>query len=445
MELGGDSGFFTVDAAWNFGEGKDWSYYVEGERPEAFGRLAGAWDPQTCSPDLGNGRTVRYDRTDAAPPKVSTARVPLMNEQTINAITLDPTGMPARSTTTERFAQALEPVAPFVTSDLDAAESRPTRGSRSSRYCSATRLPIPRKRSRRASRASSSVKTPKLIATDRRIDTPLLDPLRTVWQANRDATAGWAVNLVESNGFPIKQAGFQGPPGPDVAATLDSHAQLAAIEAVVSAGTPAAIVAIRPSDGAILAAAQNNQAIEQGPIAFTGLRPAGGALDLVRFLLLEAAVGGTIALFWVHLRGEVNRGFTLFTGACFLVCGALAVWLRTAFPPLVCAEVDPDRGALVRRRTHAEHRLRRAAGGVSHRSGRPSPGAGLTRLLGPVVPLLGLGSLWSAALVAPSPQLLGLGTPLAVLAGAMALGSALTGAVAWPLVPGRADAVGADR
>ncbi|PSJ19710.1 penicillin-binding protein, partial [Halomonas sp. ND22Bw] len=87
-------------------------------------------------------------------------------------------------------------------------------------------------------------------------------------QANRDATAGWAVNLVEPNGFPIKQAGFQGPPGPDVAATLDSHAQLAAIEAVVSAGTPAAIVAIRPSDGAILAAAQNKQAIEQGPIAF---------------------------------------------------------------------------------------------------------------------------------------------------------------------------------
>ncbi len=30
MELNGDSGFFTVDAAWNFGEGKDWSYFVDG-------------------------------------------------------------------------------------------------------------------------------------------------------------------------------------------------------------------------------------------------------------------------------------------------------------------------------------------------------------------------------------------------------------------------------
>ena len=51
------------------------------------------------------------------------------------------------------------------------------------------------------------------------------------------------------------------------------------------------------------------------------------------FLLLEAAVGGTIALLWVHLRGEVPRGFTRFTGACLLVFGALAIWLRSTFPP----------------------------------------------------------------------------------------------------------------
>jgi hypothetical protein len=49
------------------------------------------------------------------------------------------------------------------------------------------------------------------------------------------------------------------------------------------------------------------------------------------------------------------------------------------------------------------------------------------RILLPVVPLLALGALWSAALVDASPQLAGLGTPLAVLAGALALGAALTG------------------
>lgn len=143
-------------------------------------------------------------------------------------------------------------------------------------------------------------------------------------------------------------------------------------------------------------------------------------------LLLEAAVGGTIALFWVHARGEVNRAFTLFTGICFLVFGGLAIWLRTAFPPLVSPEIDQTTVLWFA----AERTLSIAfvvllavyligLGGQSWR--------GLVRLISPLVPLLGLASLWSAALVATSAQLLGLGTPLAVLGGAMALGSALTG------------------
>jgi hypothetical protein len=141
-------------------------------------------------------------------------------------------------------------------------------------------------------------------------------------------------------------------------------------------------------------------------------------------LLLEAAVGGTIALFWVHLREEVNRGFTLFTGICFLVLGALAVWLRTAFPPLVSPELDPTAALwfAVERTLSIAFDVLLAVYliGLGSRSWNP-----VTRLLGPLVPLLGLGALWAAALVAPSSQLVGLGTPLAVLAGALALGSAL--------------------
>ena len=143
-------------------------------------------------------------------------------------------------------------------------------------------------------------------------------------------------------------------------------------------------------------------------------------------LLLEAAVGGAIALFWVHARGEVSRGFTLFTGICFLVCGSLAIWLRSVFPPLVSPEIDPTTVlwfAFERTLSIAFVVLLAVyligLGGQSWR--------GIVRLIGPLVPLLGLASLWSAALVTPSGQLLGLGVPLSVLAGAMALGSALAG------------------
>lgn len=134
------------------------------------------------------------------------------------------------------------------------------------------------------------------------------------------------------------------------------------------------------------------------------------------FLLLEAAAGGTIALFWVHLRGEVPRGFTRFTGACYLLCAALAIWLRSSFPP---TDLSPTAN-LWYQAEHVSSLLFVALLAVYLLVERAS-------LIGPLVPLVGLASLWSASLVVASPQLAGMGAPLAVVAGAMALGSGLTG------------------
>jgi len=283
LELNGDSGFFTVDAAWNFGEGKDWSYFVDGGVKKLAVGWRISWDPTLLAPALGHGRSVYYDRTDAAPPRVlDGAGNPLMAEQTINAITLDPASMPDPMATTDRLAKALEPVAPLVTGDSMRQDMADKPGQRivavllrdqDFQYLENDLTGIP---------GVIVDKQPKLITTDRRIVTPLLDPLRKVWQLNRDATAGWAVNVVDPDGAVQQQVGYQGPPGPDIKATLDSQLQLAAENAVVSVGTPSVIVAVRPSTGAVVAAAQNNQAIEQGPVAFTGLYPAGDSLDLVR-------------------------------------------------------------------------------------------------------------------------------------------------------------------
>jgi hypothetical protein len=144
------------------------------------------------------------------------------------------------------------------------------------------------------------------------------------------------------------------------------------------------------------------------------------------FLLLEAAAGGTIALFWIHLRGDVTRGFTLFTGACYLVCGALAIWLRSAFPAVVATDADPAirLWLQVERITGIAFVLLLGAYLIALRAGG---GQRLKSVLGVLVPIFGLACLWSAALAAANGQLFGFGEPLAVLAGAMALGSALSG------------------
>lgn len=143
------------------------------------------------------------------------------------------------------------------------------------------------------------------------------------------------------------------------------------------------------------------------------------------FLFLEAAAGGLIALLLVHLRGEVSRGFTLFTGWLLWLFAVIALWLRRSFPPDVIGELDP----LAPLWLAAEQTLLIALVALLalyllalHRQS-----SSLVQVLGPVLPLVGLGALWSAALVEPSAQFLGLGAPLAVLAGALALGAALAG------------------
>jgi hypothetical protein len=150
------------------------------------------------------------------------------------------------------------------------------------------------------------------------------------------------------------------------------------------------------------------------------------ALPQAAFLvLLEAAAGGTISLFWIHLRGEVGRGFTLFTGACYLAAAVLAIWLRSAFPALVAPGLDP----LVRLWLQAERWLTIALVALlavyllTLRARRES----FTRVVGPLVPLIALAALWSSALAQANTQLFKFGEPLAVLAGAVALGAALTG------------------
>jgi hypothetical protein len=144
------------------------------------------------------------------------------------------------------------------------------------------------------------------------------------------------------------------------------------------------------------------------------------------FLFLEAAVGGAITLFWINSRDEVPRGFVLFTGVCLLIAGGLAAWLRFSFPPLVVPELNASAAYWFA----LERTLSLAFGALLALylvSLRIETWRGLMRLLNPLVPLVGLGWLWSAALVDANAQLAGLGAPLAVLAGAMALGSALVG------------------
>src|SRR4051794_10668098 len=60
-------------------------------------------------------------------------------------------------------------------------------------------------------------------------------------------------------------------------------------------------------------------------------------IPTVFLVFLELAVGGTVLLAWADWRREVSRGFLLLSAITLWLSGALALWVREAFPLSVTA------------------------------------------------------------------------------------------------------------
>ncbi|WP_433491290.1 NTF2-like N-terminal transpeptidase domain-containing protein [Nocardia grenadensis] len=282
--LDAESGIFSLDVQWSFGEQKNWSYGLEGTVRKLANGWRISWDPAVVMPELSQNRTVQLVRTTPDPPPkvVDNIGKPLMTQQIINVVELDPTRMPDPVASTDALARAIEPVAPLITGaslrdDLAAAGGKPITAVslREGDFAilEPRMAPIP---------GVVMKQEPRLIVADRRIFSPMLDAMKKVWEQSQDQHSGWAVQLFENGRFVKQLAGNQGPAGPDIAGTMDQRLQRAAEDAVVSVGSPASIVVTQPSTGAVVAAAQNNYSSAQGPVAFTGLYPVGGAIELFK-------------------------------------------------------------------------------------------------------------------------------------------------------------------
>lgn len=339
-----ESGIFTMNVDWSFGENKTWTYSREGTvRKLAIGwRIS--WDPAVVLPELNHNRTVELVRTTPNPPPrvVDNVGAPLMTQQTINVIKLDPARIPDQVASTEALADAIEPVAPLITGsslreELASSDGKPivAVSLREGDFAilEPRMAPIP---------GVVMEKEPRLITVDRRVGSPLLDAMHEVWQDSQERHSGWAVQLFENGRFVTQLAGAQGPAGPDIAGTMDQRLQRAMAEAVVSVGTAASIVAIQPSTGAVVAAAQNNYSSAHGPVAFTGLYPVGGVIDLFR---AAAAAAKGKAERDVSVQEAAEAAAMLGVGVDFRVPGLDEVTGRLAVAGRSAEQVSQGGGA----------------------------------------------------------------------------------------------------
>ncbi len=271
-----EDGRFTLAATWKLGkDGKhEWTYTTTGTAAESGDDWTIHWNPATVAPGLDKG-PLTYAPVYPEPARVLDASGgELMTEQVVTLVNV------AQGADTAALAAVLAPVAPTITAaslnaDLAAAEGKPI-------------TPISLRASDIAPIQQALAAIPgvtlapqtRLLTTDKSLAAPTLSGLNELWQQRADEAAGWAVRAQTPQGTE-RIAGQDPQPTTDITTTLDIDLQHAAEQALTPLAQPAAIVAVQPSTGKVVAVAQNEAADAQGPIALTGLYPPGSTFKTV--------------------------------------------------------------------------------------------------------------------------------------------------------------------
>lgn len=270
-----DAATFTLTATWKFGPEKatEWTYTTTGRATAAGDDWTVDWNPATVAPGLDEG-PLSYSTLAPAPAArvLDRTGADLLTQHIVTLVDVAP------GADVNTVAALLNPVAPTITAESLTADLAAGRPVTAITLREEDLAPI---REQLAALPNVTLRPQtRLLATDRALTAPTLSGLSELWQQRTDAAAGWAVSAQTATG-PKRVGGQDAASVGDIASTLDIGMQLAAENALAPLPTPAAIVAIQPSTGSLLAVAQNAPADAQGPIALTGLYPPGSTFKTV--------------------------------------------------------------------------------------------------------------------------------------------------------------------
>lgn len=270
-----DSATFALAATWKFGPEKatEWTYTTQGSAKAEGEDWKVQWDPTTVAPGLDEG-PLSFSTLGPQPAArvLDRTGADLLTQHIVTLVDVAP------GADVNAVAALLNPVAPTITAQSLAGELAAGKPVTAVTLRQEDLLPI---QEQLAALPNVTLRPQtRLLATDRALTSPTLSGLSELWQQRSDAAAGWAVSAQTASG-PKRVGGQDAEPVGDIASTLDIGMQLAAEDALAPLTTPAAIVAIQPSTGNLLAVAQNAPADAQGPIALTGLYPPGSTFKTV--------------------------------------------------------------------------------------------------------------------------------------------------------------------
>jgi Penicillin binding protein transpeptidase domain/NTF2-like N-terminal transpeptidase domain len=267
---------FTLDATWKFQDGKNqWKYTTTGNADPSEDNWKVRWNPTTVAPGLDAG-PLSYSTLAPEPAArvLDRTGAELLTQQVVTLVNVSP------GADLNAVAALLNPLDAGITAeslqtDLTAAGGQPITAI-TLRPDDLAPIEEP------LSELANVTLAPqlRLLTTDKALTSPTLSGLSDLWQRTTDDATGWEVHAQTADG--TQRVGGQAPkPVTDISSTLDIGMLRAANNALAALTTPAAMVAIQPSTGDVLAVAQNGPANAEGPIALTGLYPPGSTFKTV--------------------------------------------------------------------------------------------------------------------------------------------------------------------
>jgi len=278
-EPGDDKATAKLTYTWTFGPGHTMRYAATATAVKAGDAWRVQWDPTALHPKLRPGVTFQYsDDKNFLTPVVDRDGQPLLTWQTVGVINLARDHLDSAPA----LAPLLQQFDPSITADTINAQFAGIQDDVVT-VIKLREADLTLVRDQLAQVPGVTVtEQGALLTANRDVSSPALDGLADIWQKAIDATAGWSVDLIDDSGQPTDEL-MSTPPGDvkPIRTTLDTRLQLLAQQAVAGEPRPAVVVAISPSTGGILAAAQNGAANAQGPIAFSGSYPPGSTFKTI--------------------------------------------------------------------------------------------------------------------------------------------------------------------
>jgi hypothetical protein len=279
IQPGDDDKSAQLNYTWSFGPGKTLQYQATATATQSGAAWRVHWSPTVLYPKLQPGMTFQYsDDKDFNTPVTDRAGQPLLTWQNVGVITLTRANLDSAAP----LAATLQPFDATTTAESIAAQFSGTQDDV---------VTVLKLRDQDLVQVADQLKQlpgvsvaeqGALLTANRDMSSPALDGLAALWQKAIDATAGWSVDLVDGQGKPTAVLAATPPQDTTpVRTTLDTRLQLLAQQAVAAEARPAVLVAISPTTGGILAAAQNAAANAQGPIAFSGAYPPGSTFKTI--------------------------------------------------------------------------------------------------------------------------------------------------------------------